>query len=89
LPVLLPIAQIGYIDEVPVLIDPAGNRIVVRHSPINAQEYDPIASLEHFPLPIDGNCAAFGLLFYDNSDYSICFDPYSIITHSQIVRLMF
>ncbi len=89
LPILLPIAQIAYNEDTPILVDPIGNRIVVRHSQLDGKKYDTIASLKHFPLPIDSGCAAFGLLFYDNSDYSICFDPYSIIANGQIVRLMF
>lgn len=89
LPILLPIAQIAYNEDTPILVDPIGNRIVVRHSQLDGKKYDTIAYLKHFPLPIDSGCAAFGLLFYDNSDYSICFDPYSIIANGQIVRLMF
>ncbi len=89
LPILLPISQIASIEKKPILIDPVGNRLAIRQGPIGAPTYDTITSLSHFPLPIDKNCAAFGLLFYDNSDHSICFYPYSILTPQQIVRLMF
>ncbi len=88
-PVLLPIEQIAYIDERPILIDHVGNRLAIRQYRTSDQKYDAITSLKHFPLPIDSSCAAFGLLFYDSSDYSICFCPYSIVTPQQIVRLMF
>ncbi|MGM9998325.1 MAG: SWIM zinc finger family protein [Candidatus Bruticola sp.] len=89
LPVLLPVSYLADVNGALIIVDKAGNRIEVRSYPEVDSTYDTLLSLRHCPFQITDECAVFGLLFYNDKDCSICFYPYSIITQTKIVRLLF
>lgn len=85
MPALLPVGQLGEVDGLPVLEDPAGHRLLLRNRPAA----DTVDILKQAPVSDWTGSALFGLLFYDESDRSICLHPYSVITAEQIIRLQF
>ncbi len=89
LAVLLPIGQLGKVEDTLVLEDPEGTRIVLRDRPEDGASHASTDRLALLPERISPGSALFGLMFYDESDRSICLHPYSILTPSRIIRLQF
>lgn len=86
---LVPIGQIGAVDGQIVLEDPKGGRIVLRDRPEDGEDHAAVSRLSLLPGPIPAGSALFGLIFYDNSDHSLCLHPYSIVTPAGILRLQY
>ena len=89
LPVLVPVGQVGMVDDTFVLEDPAGGRIVLRDRPEDGADHASTARLASIPGGINQGDALFGLLFYDHRDRSLCLHPYSVVTPTQIIRLQY
>ena len=86
---LVPIGQLGKVGETFVLEDPAGSRIVLRDRVEDGENHASVLRLTLLPEPVPAGSALFGLLFYDETDQSICLHPYSIVTPERIIRLLF
>lgn len=87
IPILLPLGSIGTVGEELVLEDPAGNRLLLRDRPEDGADHATVRLLRQLD-PGQGN-AVFGLLFYDTADCRICLHPYSLITPTDILRLLY
>lgn len=88
-PVLVPVGRVGMVGEQFVLEDPAGGRIVLRDRTEDGEDHACTARLAKVPGGVPAGAALFGLLFYEESDRSLCLHPYSVVTCSQIVRLLY
>ena len=88
-PFLLPAGRVGKIGDAFVLEDPKGGRIVLRDRREDGADHASTARLARLPERIPAGSALFGLLFYDEADRSLCLHPYSLVTHSHIVRLQY
>ena len=86
---LVPIGQIGAVGEQIVLEDPKGGRIVLRDRLEDGEDHAAVGRLSLLPGPIPAGSALFGLIFYDNSDHSLCMHPYSVVTPAGILRLQY
>ena len=89
LAVLVPAGRLGKVGEELVLEDPTGGRVVLRDRPEDGADHACMARLEMLPRPVPAGSALFGLMFYDETDRSLCLHPYSIVTPGEIVRLMY
>jgi len=87
IPALLPVGQIGTVEDNFVLEDPAGNRILLRDRREDGAGHASAGRLASVSLP-EGS-AVFGLVFYDGADRRICLHPYSAATPEQIIRLQY
>lgn len=88
-PVLLPAGRVGKIGDAFVLEDPQGGRIVLRDRREDGPDHASTVRLTMLPEAIGAGSALFGLLFYDEADRSLCLHPYSLVTQSNIVRLLY
>ena len=57
--------------------------------PEDGEDHAAVSRLSLLPGPIPAGSALFGLIFYDNSDHSLCLHPYSIVTPAGILRLQY
>ena len=88
-PMLLPVGRVGTVGDAFVLEDPAGGRIVLRDRPEDGADHASTARLTILPEKIPAGSALFGLLFYDETDRTICLHPYSVVTPEHIIRLQY
>ena len=89
IPALLPVGRIGFVGNVPVLEDPAGERIVLRDRQEDGTDHRSVARLLAYPGTISRGSSLFGLMFYDGADRRICFHPYSVVTPLDVIRLQY
>ena len=89
LAVLIPIRQLGKVEDDFVLEDPAGDRIVLRDRPEDGPDHACTRRLAILPGEIPTGSALFGLMFYDEGDRSLCLHPYSVVTPDRIIRLQY
>ncbi|MCI8423762.1 MAG: SWIM zinc finger family protein [Lawsonibacter sp.] len=85
--VLVPVGRLGQVDGALVLEDPAGERLRLRDRAEDGPDHACTARLSM--LDVRPGSALFGLLFYDESDRTICLHPYSLVTPEQTARLLF
>lgn len=81
--------RIGKVEETPVLLDAAGNRIVLADMELADHE----GTIDRLMvLPEEGlfqKQVLLGAFFYDEEKRRICVQPYSIVTKDRIVRLLY
>ena len=88
-PMLLPIGRVGTVEDTFVLEDPKGNRIVLRDRMEDGADHASTARLAMLPGKIPSGSALFGLMFYDETDRTVCLHPYSLVTPEHIIRLQY
>ena len=88
-PMLLPVGRVGTVGDSFVLEDPAGNRVVLRDRRSDGADHASTARLAMLPEKIPAGSALFGLMFYDETDRTICLHPYSVVTPEHIIRLQY
>ena len=88
-PMLLPIGRVGTVGGAFVLEDPTGKRIVLRDRRPDGADHASTARLTMLPGTIPAGSALFGLMFYDETDRTICLHPYSVVTRKHIIRLQY
>lgn len=82
--------QIGRIGNEMVLQNEAGEHIVLRNRKTDGEDHATVEKLVWLPNDMwKHHQVLFGLLFYDAADARICFQPYSILTKEQIIRLQY
>ena len=87
-PVILPVSRVGIVDKSIVLEDDTHHRIVLSHQGGIDSTNRSICNLCDLPYEYNDHQAMFGILFYDVSEFSVCFHPHTLFTEGKIYRLI-
>lgn len=80
---------IGKVEEIPVMTDAFGNRIMLADMELEAHE----GSVERLFVLLEEelfrNQVLLGAFFYEEEKRRICVQPYSIVTNDRVIRLLY
>ena len=89
IPAMIRVGMLGRVEDVFVLEDSQGSRIVLRDRREDGEDHAATSRLAHLPEAVPDGSAVFGLVFYDGADGRICLHPYSIVTPDAVIRLLY
>ncbi len=88
-PALLCAGAVGTVDGRWVLEDPAGNRICLGNASGEHPDAHTLHRMAALPVAVAPGDALFGLLYYQEAGNQICFQPMSVVTAQQVIRLLY
>jgi len=88
-PCLIGVEKLGRINGSLLIEDSAGQRMVLRDRKDKGEGHLTAERIKNLPKADMDIKAVFGLVFYDETDRTICMQPFSIVTSGEIIRLLY